>query len=171
MFMENKYIERAKFEDYVPFYGDAPHEKIISGKAHPIEGTVFLNIRNKRLECFVCDSESLDGFLKIKPGEIVQVKMLFHNFPYKDDTRTKERKYIEDIRMEKHRTGGVNHYRIAGQIIEIGKHPKYEDSYKIIIDCGLILTTRIGKNVPVKVGDYIRAEGRLDAHLVEGDSK
>ena len=36
----------------------------------------------------------------------------------------------------------------------------------MIIDCGVYIETRVGKNLGLKVGDYISVEGRLDAHIL-----
>ncbi len=168
-----KHFEHARFEKCIAFYGDASDEQVKSGNAHPIEGKIILTVRSKKIECFDGYGESLNNFVKISPGNIIKVELVFLNFPYKYDTRIKsEIKSIVDIRAEKYgKPTGVNYYRATGQIIEISNHPKYEDSYKIVIDCGLIFTTEIGKNVPVRVGDYLKVEGRLDARFVGFDKK
>lgn len=58
-----------------------------------------------------------------------------------------------------------NYYLVKGEVIELRQHPAMEDSNLAIIDCGLYVFTRVIKTAPLKVGDYIEKEGRLDVRI------
>ncbi len=60
----------------------------------------------------------------------------------------------------------VNAYILTGEILDIFES-KYEDSYNAIIDCDIYVKLRILKDQNFKIGDYIQAEGRLDAFKVD----
>lgn len=59
-----------------------------------------------------------------------------------------------------------NYYEISGEIVELREHPSMPDSHFAVLDCGLYVSTRLVKNAGLKIGDYIRMEGRLDANII-----
>lgn len=167
--MNNKCLEMAIVEKYILHYGATDEEKIKLGKVNPIEADVIINIRNKQLRCFVHDPKSLERLIRIEAGDLRSVRLYFLNFSYKEQKEKIKR--IEDIRTEKYgKESGVNYYRVSGQIIEIQPSLK-QDLYKIIVDCGVIITINIEKDKPFRIGDWIQCEGRLDAYFVEFEKK
>lgn len=131
----------------------------------PIEGraSVALNDRAKNkelsIECFLGRHEELEKWSKVGEGDSILLKLILLNWRYTSArpvlSKRKEVKYI-----------GNCEYRLRGEILEMGPHPSYVDSLSIIMDCGVYVETRVGKNLGLKVGDYLNAEGRLDAHIV-----
>ncbi len=129
----------------------------------PSEGNVSLMVsdRNKNrevtLECFVY--EALDEWSKIKKGNSVLVQLILLNWQY---NTTKPR--LSREKSIRHLKG--YEYQLTGEVLELSAHPSYKDSFVVMLDCGVYVKTRAGKNAGLKVGDYMSAEGRLDAHIV-----
>ena len=130
----------------------------------PSEGSVILSVEGlpveKRfIECFICD----DDVLKFKQGETTRVELHLLNWSWKNkrqDKKEKEIKYIKKTPV------AVNAYILTGEILDIFES-KYEDSHNAIIDCDIYIRLRILKDQNFKIGDYIQAEGRLDAFKVD----
>ncbi len=133
----------------------------------PVEGNVSLIVEDRSknrkvtLECFVY--EELEAWGKVKAEESVLVRLVLLNWRY-NATRPK---LVREKSM-RHLKG--YEYNLAGEVIKVATHPNYDDSLLVILDCGIYVETRVGKNLELKVGDYIKAEGRLDAHIM-GEEK
>lgn len=130
----------------------------------PSEGCVILSVEGlpvekRAIECFIYG----DGVLKFKRGETTCVELHLLNWARKNkipDKKEKEIKYIKKTPV------AVNAYILTGEILDIFKS-KYEDSCNATIDCGIYIKLRILKDQNFKIGDYIQAEGRLDAFKVD----
>ncbi len=60
-------------------------------------------------------------------------------------------------------------YIVEGRIIKLypPNNPELAKHYNdVVIDCGIYLHADIPKPLIVKVGDYIKIQGRLDAHII-----
>ena len=61
-----------------------------------------------------------------------------------------------------------DHYTIVGEIIDKEPFPREPDRSEYLqVDCGFIVNGLDADKGEYDIGDYIRAEGRLDAYLVE----
>lgn len=131
----------------------------------PSEGDVTLKVKNRvtgkdsTLEGFLSGHDELTNWLNVEKGDRVLVRLVLLNWEYNAAQRTSSReKAINQLKSYE--------YQINGEIVEIDTHPDYNDSLRVILDCGIYFETRLGKNIGLKVGDYMRAEGRLDAHII-----
>jgi len=62
----------------------------------------------------------------------------------------------------------VINYTVVGEIINKEPFPREPDRFEYLqVDCGFIVNSLDADKGEYDVGDYIRAEGRLDAYLVE----
>lgn len=130
------------------------------------EGSVLLRVVNE----IISSSLFLDCFIgywvegnNYKLGETTCVELHLLNWAWKNkipDKKEKEIKYIKKTPV------AVNAYILTGEILDIFES-KYEDSYNAIIDCDIYVKLRILKDQNFKIGDYIQAEGRLDAFKVD----
>jgi hypothetical protein len=159
--MKEKYLEKALIKEVRIV------ETPLLSKPH--EGTVSLliikkdanAIREFSFECFIYG----DDALKFNKDETVSIELILTNWAWKN-------KKIEENEQKIELSKGTS--VLEGKIVDIGKS-KYEDSLTAVVDCGVYIKTRLLKNQNLKISDYIRAEGRLDAHIVdekqEGDTK
>jgi len=130
----------------------------------PSEGSVILfveglPVEKRAIECFIYD----DDVLKFKHGETIRVELHLLNWAWKNKRPNKKEKEIKYIKKT---PVAVNTYILTGEILDIFES-KYEDSYNAIIDCDIYVKLRILKDQNFKIGDYIQAEGRLDAFKVD----
>ncbi len=131
----------------------------------PIDGRASIALKNRTegtevsIECFLGGHEELEKWGKITKEDSILLRLILLNWQYTSTRsaplRRKEVTYL-----------GKCEYRIKGEILELETHPHYEDSLAVMLDCGVYIQTRVGKNLDLKVGDYMSAEGRLDAHIV-----
>lgn len=129
----------------------------------PSEGSIILSVERlpvekRPIECFI-----YDDVLKFKHGETTRVELHLLNWAWKNKRPDKKEKEIEYIKKT---PVAVNTYILTGEILDIFES-KYEDSYNTIIDCDIYVKLRILKDQNFKIGDYIQAEGRLDAFKVD----
>lgn len=131
----------------------------------PSEGNVILRLINKStkkeisVDCFVHKHDEIRKWQILKPHNTVSVRLVLLNWNY-----NKTRPIIFKRKVAKQKRS--YEYKIQGEVLEISPYPDYDDSLLVIIDCGVYIETRIGKNLDLKVGDYISAEGRLDAYIL-----
>ena len=130
----------------------------------PSEGDVILSVEGlpvekRSIECFIYG----DDVLKFEHGETTCVELHLLNWAWKNKIPDKKEKEIEYIKKT---PVAVNAYILTGEILDIFES-KYEDSYNAIIDCDIYVKLRILKDQNFKIGDYIQAEGRLDAFKVD----
>ena len=143
------------------------HETPLLSK--PNEADIILIVEklpteNHSFECFVHGEE----IAKFKKGETAFVLLVLVNWAWmnkKSENNETEIKYI------KRTPTAVNSYVLRGKILEIFDDSKYDDSYNAVIDCGIFVKLRLLKDQNFKIGDYLCAEGRLDASIVRGDEK
>jgi len=95
-------------------------------------------------------------------GKTIPLWFFFLNI----ETELSEEKIKEIIPLPKRKK--PCDYIIIGEIINKEPSPKLPDKYeRFQVDCGFILNELSADKGAYKIGDYIRAEGRLDAYLVE----
>lgn len=154
--MDSKYFESGKIEELHLNKGQI---------TSPIDGRVNLSLAERvsgktvSLECFLGGHAELVKWKKIRNDDSILLRLVLLNWQYTSTRpsllRRKEVKYL-----------GNCEYRVQGEILELGPHPSYEDSVYVIIDCGIYMQTRVARNISLKVGDYVSAEGCLDAHIM-----
>lgn len=129
---------------------------------NPIEGKVFLEISNRKLECFL-DIGELGKFKKNKAA-FVELELLTLD-TYPNEKKEKKIMLVPGWGFPK-----VNQYKLFGEILKLRPHERHETEYSAVIDCGLYIPIQIRKQKKPKVGEYIIAEGRLDAFFIRGIS-
>ncbi|MBI2175771.1 hypothetical protein HYU40_00260 [Candidatus Woesearchaeota archaeon] len=126
----------------------------------PVEGNVLLALRNRAVnkevtvDCFVY--RELEKWQDVSTDDSALVQLVLLNWQNPKPASTRE-KSIRQIKGYE--------YQIEAEIVEIAPRPDYNDLL-IILDCGIYMEATAGKDLRLKVGDYISAEGRLDAHIV-----
>jgi len=109
-------------------------------------------------------NEEAKKFKRKSKSNIFHVKLCLVDFSIKRlDNKVRKIKYVKNTPLS------TNRYVIAGDIVDIKQHPRYEDSLQVVVNCGLFVQTRIYKRERLKHGDFIKAEGRLDAYITDGE--
>ena len=133
----------------------------------PGEGSLDLKVNgvdNSVLHCFMDnDVASLFYRNKVVLGDTVSVLFVSAGDYTKVSALKEKRKELVWIEKPERFS---NYYNVSGEIIAITQHPEMSDSNRVILNCGMNILTRVTKLVPLKVGDYIQMEGRLDAHII-----
>jgi len=153
--MDKKYLEKALIKRVI--LAETP---LLS---RPCEGIASLmikrnNLREYELECFIYGDETK----KFKKGETILVRLVLTNWAWKNEKLEREEQSIRLIPKK-----GIV---VKGKIVDT-LESKYEDSYDAIIDCGIYVKARVLKSQNFRLGDYIQAEGRLDAFKVEQEDE
>lgn len=142
----------------------------------PAEGSVTLDLKTTdgkdlKLECFVYESEPDDLHTgKLNIGDTVGIRFGLLNDRDNVVKVTQGKKYIlHDTDAPKSVSlGGIN-YIAEGEILRIdpdtdNQMAKYQKI--VIVDCGIYLCTRVRSGSTLRIGDYIKTKGRLDAHIL-----
>jgi hypothetical protein len=153
-------------------------EKIYQVKIVDIEpGTLDMGIKDKIIDayvkvevggikfwCFVYEWRTRKWSLSMK-GKTVPLKFIFLNIPaVKTEISDKRRKEIVPVPNQKKPCD----YIIMGEIVNKEPSPTLPDKYeRLQVDCGFIANNLSVEKDKYKIGDYIQAEGRLDAHKVD----
>ncbi|MCX5844013.1 MAG: hypothetical protein NT022_09730 [Deltaproteobacteria bacterium] len=132
----------------------------------PLEGNVILIIKKINdegkkeytINCFVPFVGEISQF---KKGENRVIKLVLTNWARKNI-------HIEGKEKTLNLDGSTT---ITGEVIKILDDSKYADSFNAIIDCGIYIKVRFFKSQNFKIGDYIKATGRLDAYLADNGKK
>lgn len=126
------------------------------------EGDVIFETINQNFECFICLDE-IKIFQGLKKNQIINVEFSLLNL-----SATKLAEHVKKIQQAKKIGVRVNRTMVFGEIIEISDHPnpKFWNYRRVVLDCGVFIKTRIPRDQNFKKGDFIRVEGRLDAHFV-----
>jgi len=138
-----------------------------------ITANVTITVKGYELKCFVSDLKDKGPFFA---GEKCFVILSLMTWP-KSLTKIRERK--REVKGEQ-RKGTPNHCILSGEIVEFypivssyfdaNKRSYYttEDTdYKYgIVNCSIFVAVEIPKTSNLKVGDHIKAEGRLDLKKV-----
>lgn len=104
------------------------------------------------LDCFIL-TEDVDYFKKLKVPKKLAVELSFCHWKLNKT----DKKSIQVISIRKSPTT-VNAYRLAGKVIEV-------TGELLIIDCGFRVILRDYEKRALKVGDWMVAEGRIDAGI------
>jgi hypothetical protein len=135
------------------------------------EEEIVIRTNTFKLNCFVSDFLTRGDFVK---GETAEVQL---------SLMTTE---LEKVNYEKKNIVSTEHFeahcRLSGEIKEffpiIYKYYKdgiwYDEEAKGykhgIVDCGIFVAVQIPKKSDLKIGDYVKAEGRLDARKVKEEN-
>lgn len=139
----------------------------------PAEGHVTLDVKvdgvEMSLECFLDYDDAISFYVKkFGKGDIVSVKLFLGGDYTKSimlNNKIKDLRWIEHPPLL-HPAYTSERYVARGEIVEIKPHPEISVNNIIILDCGIFVYTGAVKTAPLKVGDYMQMEGRLDAHIV-----
>lgn len=130
-------------------------------KTHWFEmtGEAWLSVGDLRLKSFVpniCTQEEkdlVDSYLN------KEVEVIFSFMDLSVDATTQKEKKIVEVPVER----APNRYEISGRVIN--KFPaKTEDWESIVVDCGIPIQISV-RPQKFKIGDWVRAEGRVDAYF------
>ena len=130
-----------------------------------IDAYVKVEVGGLKFWCFVYEGWRTGRWSLSMKGETVLLKFIFLNIPIAETKMSyKIKKKIVPIPNQKKPCD----YIITGEIVDKEPHPKLHNREKIQVDFGIIaiLSNSIEKN-QLKIGDYIQAMGRLDAHLID----
>lgn len=135
-----------------------------------ITANITIKINGSELKCFVSDFKDKGPFLVGEKCAVIFSLM------------TTELKKIEVIKEEiKNGNRYKTHCILSGEIVgfspivgsyyDVTKGTYYTEEnadFKAgIVDCGIFVAVEILKDSDLKVGDYIKAEGRLDARKMK----
>lgn len=132
------------------------------------EEEIIIGINTFKLNCFVSDYLTEGDFVK---GEMTEIQLSLMTTKL-EKTSSGEKNIAS---TERYKT----HCVLSGQIKEFFPviHKYYrngtwydeeETNYRHgIVDCEIFVAVEIPKKSDLKIGDYIKAEGRLDAHKVK----
>ena len=154
-------------------------KKIYEAKIVDIKsGTLDMGIKNKIIDayvkvevgglkfwCFVYEGWRTGRWSLSMKDKTVLLEFIFLNIPIAETKMSyKMEKKIAPIPNQKKPCD----YIITGEIVDKEPHPKLHSREKIQVDFGIVvrLSGSIEKN-QLKIGDYIQARGRLDAHLID----
>lgn len=146
------------------------------------EGCINLNVytpqRKLDLTCFVHSETSAQLYrdhFKDDDEVIVSFDFLTANFnsrgmPLTFIVSDVKKKSVQKNRERAGNSLGCNSsYLVEGKIIKLSQ-PGDPELAKVndyaMLDCGIYLCADIPKAANLKVGDYIRVQGRLDAHIL-----
>ena len=143
----------------------------------PAEAEMELDVKTNadksfKLKCFSYETEPDDLHTgKLRIGDNVRMRFTLstgvHNVTMLEQ---KEKSITFDVDLHKRSPRATPHYIVSGEILRIKSHPDKEMAVhkkRIILDCGIYLTTAISVKSDLNVGDYIRTSGRLDGFVVE----
>ncbi len=140
-------------------------EKIQWHGQYEADISVKLLKNGRTLECFATDDETR----KFIQGKEYEVKFYLIDFKVSQlESRVKD---IVQLKSNVNRQA-TNRHIVEGQIAEIkdNENPLLKEYQTVIVDCGFYLQSRVKKG-KFKKGDFVRIEGRLDAHKVEVENK
>lgn len=154
-------------------------KKIYEAKIVDIKsGTLDMGIKNKIIDayvkvevgglkfwCFVYEGWRTGRWSLSMKDKTVLLEFIFLNIPIAETKMSyKMEKKIAPIPNQKKPCD----YIITGEIVDKEPHPKVYNREKIQVDFGIVvrLSGSVEKN-QLKIGDYIQARGRLDAHLID----
>ncbi len=130
-----------------------------------IDAYVMVEVGGLKFWCFVYEGWRTGRWSLSMKDKTVLLKFIFLNIPIAETKISyKIEKKIVPIPNQKKPCD----YIITGEIVDKEPHPKVHNREKIQVDFGIIaiLSGSIEKN-QLKIGDYIQARGRLDAHLID----
>ena len=131
------------------------------------EEEIVIGINTFKLNCFVSDYLTEGDFME---GEITEIQLSLMTTKL-EKTGSGEKNIAS---TERYKT----HCVLSGQIkeffpifytgyTETGQYNREYTDYKHgIVDCGIFVAVEIPKKSDLKIGDYVKAEGRLDARKV-----
>ncbi|KKG08948.1 hypothetical protein [Methanosarcina sp. 2.H.A.1B.4] len=135
------------------------------------EEEIVIGINTFKLNCFISDYLTEGDFVK---GEMTEIQLSLMTTEL-DIINCGEKNIVSTEHFEAH-------CRLSGEIKEffpiIYKYYKdgiwYDEEatgYKHgIVDCGIFVAVQIPKKSDLKIGDYVKAEGRLDARKVKKEN-
>lgn len=159
------------------------HKAVITGYRlyNSDEGCINLKVDTPQgkldLECFVHSETSAwlyKGQFKDDDKVTVSFDFLTANFDSHGKPLTLAVSDVKRKSIQKNpeRAGnplGDVFYIIEGNIIKLypPSNPELAKHYNdVVLDCGVYLCANIPKTAILKIGDYVRMQGRLDAHIV-----
>lgn len=101
-------------------------------------------------------------------GKVSPVEFSFLNVPV-DETKVSVRK-IKTLVPVTYQKKPCD-YTLFGEIVDIASNVSDPKKENILVDCGVIVGGIIADKSKFHIGEYLQAEGRLDAHLVENNEK
>lgn len=103
-------------------------------------------------------------------GKVHSVEFNFINFP-EEETRISEKKE-KKITPKDPNVPGCDHYTIIGKVINKVPFPNENENFEYLqVNCGFVVNKLTAKKGRFKLCDYIQAEGRLDAYIVDEKQK
>lgn len=135
-----------------------------------ITANVIINIKGNKLKCFVSDFEEKGTFFV---GEKYNVMLsLLPTVLTETSEIKKEIKNVERYEEYCYLSGKlVEFVPLIEFYCEVKKGSNYikkDYHYKyVIVDCGIFVAVKIPKGSNLKIGDYIKAVGRLDIRKVK----
>ena len=155
MNLDPKYFEEIKIKKTVSTFaeGDLKIEEDLMAEVY----NKALK-KNQELSCFIPDHEDFGKFKEGTKAKAELKQITFDTF----SNPKKEKKIIFTQKYPK-----ANQCKIFGQIIEIKQHPSYATAYLGVIYCGFYVSVEVYKDKNPEKGDYIMADGRLDAHFIK----
>lgn len=127
------------------------------GSAH--SGVIWLEVVPQGKKMKVLAFVILEYVEKFTEGKNAKVKFSIIDF---DSRKVTERKK-SFTQIEK----GTNVTTMVGEIVELKQHQEIKECDSVLIDCGIIVRAKLYKRDSMKVGDFVRVEGRLDAGAVK----
>ena len=141
---------------------ESPKNKVILARLVKFHNNssdgAFVEFSNKKLLVFFPDFTAYGWFDLEKNGKLWALEnkaypMTFSLLSFEQNVTSEQKKYVKYI--------SAYEYKINGKIV--GKHNR-----DITVNCGFELSVFVPSDFSCKVGDWIRAQGRLDAYLVNG---
>lgn len=134
-----------------------------------ITANVTIKVKGRELKCFVSDFNCQSPFFVGENCDVVLSLMTTEH----EKINSKEKKIVSTKQFEDHciLSGEIKNFlpRIITYCEEkTGSYYSEYTDYKYgIVDCGIHVSVEIPKDSNLKIGNYIKAEGRLDVQKVE----
>jgi len=140
---------------------------------HIIDAYVKFKINNIQFWAFVYSWTKYFPYLKASDylhkliNKKTRIKLKFLNL--KNQKIEKKEKKLIPVENQKKPCD----YELLGQITKKWEHPDpaYKNYEEIVLDFGILITTKIHKKDGFKVGEYTKMNGRLDAFFLEDPTK
>lgn len=136
----------------------------VESSGNIVDAFIKIRVRNTEFWCFVSEWKSKKWSLSFK-DHIIPLEFVFLSLT--EEKSSEKKKLITSVSDQKKPCD----YVIFGKVVHKKTHPELPDKTEIIqLDCSVVVRMNVEKN-KFKVGDYVRAEGRLDAHREMGGKK
>ena len=142
----------------------------------PEEGNLTVKVKidsgDLNLECFVYGETLYDLSVKkqYRLGDFVEVRFSLLSYDRFSKRLGKKTKSIVNVpESATNLSRGNIDYMVQGEVLQVveQRDPKMAQQYvEAVLNCGIYIHTDVSKLIQVKVGDYLRLAGRLDAHIV-----